>query len=683
MTVTTARSAGFCYGVKRAVDLLEHVLREDGRASTLGPLLHNPQMVEDFARRGAMVVDRIADNPAGSRVVLRSHGVEPEVYHELEAGRIPYIDATCPSVAKIHKLVGEASEQGKVVLIAGDSNHPEIMGIIGHCPGEKYVFRNSEELRNAVEAGKLSVEKNYILLAQTTFNLLEWQKCVEIVKKVYTKLLLFDTICNATLLRQREAEELARASDIMIVVGGRGSSNTNKLADICAAHCPVCRIETAAELEELDFHDVRRVGVTAGASTPAFIIKEVQTTMSEIQNQQDEMSFEEMLEQSFKTIYSKEKVRAVVTSVSPNELSVDIGTKHAGYVPLAEFTDDPNAKLDELVKVGDELELMVLRVNDVEGTAMLSKKRLDAIAGFEKVMEAEQNGEILEGTVVDVVKGGVIALSNGVRVFIPASQATATRGQELETLLKQPVQFKILETNRQRRRAVGSIRAVLRDQRKVLEDKFWQDVEVGKVYQGTVKSLTSYGAFVDLGGVDGMVHISELSWSRIKHPSEVVNVGDMVEVYVKDIDPDNRKISLGYKKTDDNPWEVLRRDHQIGEVCKVKVVSMTPFGAFAQVIPGVDGLIHISQISNERVAKPSDVLSIGDEVDVKITDIDFEKRRVSLSIRALLAPAEKAAPADDESPLVFEAGPDFKATIEEDAPIEEQILAEEPEEPQE
>ena len=382
--------------------------------------------------------------------------------------------------------------------------------------------------------------------------------------------------------------------------------------------------------------------------------------MSEILNQQDEMSFEEMLEQSFKTINSREKVNAIVTSVSPNEIAVDIGTKHAGYVPLAEYTDDPNANLEDLVKVGDELELIVLRVNDMEGTAMLSKKRLDAIAGFEKVMEAEQSGEILEGIVVDVVKGGVIALTNGVRVFIPASQATASRGQELETLLKQQVSFKILETNRQRRRAVASIRAVLKEQRKVLEDKFWEDVEVDKAYKGVVKSLTSYGAFVDLGGVDGMVHISELSWNRIKHPSEVVNVDDVVEVYIKEIDREGRKISLGYKKTEDNPWEILKRDHQAGDICSVKVVSMTPFGAFAQVIPGVDGLIHISQISNERVGKPADVLTIGQEVKVQITDIDFDKKRVSLSIRALLEPKEEQEQAaeEDVSSIVYEAGPD-------------------------
>lgn len=441
----------------------------------------------------------------------------------------------------------------------------------------------------------------------------------------------------------------------MVVADGRGSANMMALCQVCKAQCPTVWGAMPEKLGPRDFAGMGTVGITAGASMPAFIMKEVQKTMSEIANVQDEMSFEEMLEQSFKTIYSKEKVTATVTSVSPTEIAVDIGTKHAGYVPFNEYTDDPNAKLEELVKVGDQIELIVLRVNDMEGTAMLSKKRLDAIAGFEKVMEAEKSGDILEGVVVDIVKGGVIALTNGVRVFIPASQATVSRGQPLEPLLKTQVRFTILETNDKRRRAVGSIRAVLKEERKVLEEAFWKDVEIGKVYQGTVKSLTSYGAFVDLGGVDGMVHISELSWSRIKDPSEVVKVGDPLEVTVKDIDAEHKKISLGYKKDEDNPWTLLSRQYQAGDVAMVKVVSMTPFGAFAQVIPGVDGLIHISQISNTRIEKPADVLSIGQEVEAKITDIDLDKKRVSLSIRALLA--DKPAPREEDAPQMMEFGP--------------------------
>ena len=456
-------------------------------------------------------------------------------------------------------------------------------------------------------------------------------------------------------MRQQEAARLAEKSDVMIVIGGSHSSNTAKLAAICRPFCRTVQIETASQLDPADFVGARSIAITAGASTPARIIKEVHETMSEIlENQnQEELSFEEMLNQSFKSTYNGEKVTGVVTSIAPNEIAVDIGTKHAGYVPLSELTDDPTAKPEDIVHKGDELELLVVRVNDVEGTVMLSKKRLDAQAGFEKVMGAAETEEVLDGVVTEVIKGGVLALTNGVKVFIPASQATMSRGEPLEGLLRKQVQFKILEVNRQRRRAVGSIRAVLRDQRKELEEKFWAEVEIGKHYTGTVKSLTDYGAFVDLGGVDGMVHISELSWGKIKHPSQVVKVGDVIDVYVKDIDPEKKKISLGYKKDEDNPWTILQNNYSVGQVVPVKVVSLTAFGAFAELIPGIDGLIHISQISRERVGKPSDVLSVGQQVDVKITELDFERRRISLSIKALLE-EQPEAEAEAEAPEAAE-----------------------------
>ena len=658
MPVTIAKTAGFCFGVERAVSAVDKLLLNGEKIATLGPIIHNPQIIRAFSKKGAVIINEPSEAPKGYKVVIRSHGVPERVYDELISLGIPYYDATCPYVAKIHKIASDASSKKKTVLIAGDAAHPEVKGIVGFCKAGCHVFSDLDQMERFL-ADEMSVEKSYILLAQTTFNSLLWKKYTFLVRNVYTNINIFDTICNATMLRQQEAANLAEKSDIMLVVGGRGSGNTARLAEISKECCPAFVIESKDELYHIPYAKSQNIGITAGASTPAFIIKEVAETMSDILNQQDDQSFEEMLEQSLKTINSREKVTAVVTNVSPNEIAVDVGTKQSGYVPLYEFTDDPNANLEELVKVGDELELIVLRVNDVEGTAMLSKKRLDAIAGFEKVVQAEESGEILEGTVVDVVKGGVIAVTNGVRVFIPASHATASKGQELETLLKQPVRFKILETNRQRRRAVGSIRNVLKEQRKELEEKFWKDVEVGKTYKGTVKSLTSYGAFVDLGGIDGMVHISELSWSRVKHPSEVLKVGDMVEVYVKDLDPEAKKISLGYKKTEDNPWEILSREHKAGDVCKAKIISLTAFGAFAQILPGIDGLIHISQISNERIAKPEDVISVGQEVLVKITDIDFDKKRVSLSMRALMEPAEKKPePEADEAPRSYEAGPD-------------------------
>ena len=658
MPVTVAKTAGFCFGVRRAVDTVYRQLEESCRTEspklyTLGEIIHNPQVVEELNTLGAVAVEQLPElltleQTEKVPVIIRSHGVPHSVYEAFEQNGIPYVDATCPYVRQIQKIVAD-QPQDTLVLVAGDAKHPEVKGIIGHCNTTFVTFESAEELQKITENSPNLAKMNSVMVAQTTFNTSEWQKCVETAKKLYTKPKIFDTICKATLMRQTEAAHLAEVSDIMIVIGGRHSSNTRKLSDICSRYCKTIWVETAQELLNGQADVVcqiaagSRVGVTAGASTPVRIIKEVQKTMSEILKE-EEMSFEEMLDQSFKSAYTGEKVKAVVTSVAPNEITVDIGTKHTGYVPLAELTSDPSLKPEDIVKKGDEIELVVLRVNDVEGTVMLSKKRLDAQAGFEKVMAAAGTGEVLSGTVTDVVKGGVLAITEGVKVFIPASLSGVSKNEPLEQLLKQKVDFVIREVNEKRHRAVGSIKDVLKEQKKALEEKFWGEVEVGKRYQGVVKSLTSYGAFVDLGGVDGMVHISELSWLRIKHPSDVVKVGDVLDVYVKDIDTENKKISLGYKKTEDNPWEVLKRDYEIGSVVTAKVVSMTAFGAFAQIIPGVDGLIHISQISNERINKPQDVLTIGQEVQVQITDIDFDKKRVSLSMKALLDDsAEEAA----------------------------------------
>lgn len=676
MPLTVAKTAGFCFGVRRAVDTVYEQLERISSTSspklfTLGEIIHNAQVVEELDSLGAVAVDSLEklleleeqlsqQNRPYIPVIIRSHGVPKKVYEVLDSRSIPYIDATCPNVKRIQKIVEEQPE-GTLVLIAGDAVHPEIQGIIGHCNVTCVTFTSAKELAEFTENHANLSKMNSVMVAQTTFNTSEWQKCVETAKNLYTNLKIFDTICKATLMRQTEAAQLAEVSDIMIVIGGRHSSNTQKLSDICSRFTKTIWVETARELLSGQADVVcqidagSRVGVTAGASTPVRIIKEVQKTMSEILKE-EEMSFEEMLNQSFKSTYTGEKVKGIVTGIAPNEITVDIGTKHTGYVPLSELTNDPSLSTEDIVKKGDEIELVVLRVNDVEGTVMLSKKRLDAQAGFEKVMAAAGTGEVLSGTVTDVVKGGILAVTEGVKVFIPASLSGISKNEPLEQLLKQKVDFVIREVNEKRHRAVGSIKDVLKEQKKVLEDKFWSEVEVGKRYQGVVKSITSYGAFVDLGGVDGMVHISELSWLRIKHPSDVVKVGDVLDVYVKDIDVENKKISLGYKKTEDNPWEVLKRDYEVGSVVTAKVVSMTAFGAFAQIIPGVDGLIHISQISNERINKPQDVLTIGQEVQVQITDIDFEKKRVSLSMKALLEDnaQEEAAEASEETAEVNE-----------------------------
>ena len=637
MRIKIAKTAGFCFGVDRAVKMAFDTAENSPNAVTLGPIIHNPQIVSRLESMGVRSVSSPAEILPDTTVVIRSHGVGQPVYDYLCEHHIPFVDATCPFVAKIHQIVKEYSEKGYLILIAGDKTHPEVEGIVGFCRSGAVAFNREEELRKMTEKNPEWTSRPAILVAQTTFNIQEWRKSAFFAKKVYTNLIIFDTICNATEMRQQEAIVLAKESDVMVVIGGKNSSNTMKLAEICSQYCQTFHIEKASELPRLDLSTSSVIGVTAGASTPACIIKEVQETMSEFITN-DELSFGEMLDQSFKSTYNGKKETGVVVGITPTEVQVDIGTKHTGYVPLSELTDDPNAKIEDLVKVGDEIELLVVRVNDVEGTVVLSKKRLDAIAGMMKVQEAAESGEILEGNVIEAVKGGVIVSTNGVRVFVPASQASLSRVENLEELVKQHVSLKILECKeigRGRKRIIGSMKAVLKEQRKVQEEEFWKTVEVGKKYTGAVKSLTSYGAFVDLGGVDGMIHISELSWNRIKHPSEVVNVGDVLEVYVKDIDTEKHKISLGYKNEKDNPWEILKNEYPVGTVTKVKIVSITTFGAFAQIIPGIDGLIHISQISSERVNKVSDVLNVGDEVDAKITEIDFEKKRVSLSMRAV------------------------------------------------
>jgi len=626
--------------VNRAVTIVNNLLDEGKKVTTLGPIIHNPHMVAELAERGVEIADTPNDLSSMDRtLVIRSHGVPQSVIDEIEQKGISYENATCPFVSKIHQIVKDNSREGKVILIAGDENHPEVQGIVGHCEGEHYIFKNYEDLGKLLKKLENIENISICVVAQTTYDVKEWKNCLKLLKKVYTNAKIFDTICSATSIRQSEAEELASISDIMVVIGGRQSSNTAKLFSVCKSNCErTYLIESAAELDDIALIDADIIGITAGASTPARIIKEVFNTMTENieKTENTAENFAELLEESLKNFNTDEKVHGVVVGIAPNEVYVDVGRKQAGFIPLAELSNDPNAKAEDLVKIGDELDLLIMRTNDQEGTIMLSKKRLDAIKGWDEIIKANEEDTPVTGFVTDVVKGGVIAVANGVRVFIPASQATATRGEPLENLLKKEVSFKIIEVNKGRRRAVGSIRAILKEERQKLADKFWETAEIGKKYTGTVKSLTSYGAFVDIGGIDGMIHISELSWGRIKHPSEVVKVGDTVEVYIKDLDREKGKISLGYKNTEDNPWEILKRDYPEGTVTEATIVGMTDFGAFANILPGIDGLIHISQISTERIEKPQDVLKIGDKVTVKITKIDFDKKRISLSIRELL-----------------------------------------------
>jgi 4-hydroxy-3-methylbut-2-enyl diphosphate reductase len=640
MEIIKAKTAGFCFGVDRAVQLTYNLLAQGKRVATLGPLIHNPQCVADLTAKGALIAQTPADIPPGYDVVIRSHGVPKNVYNQIAAqiaGTGAEIhDATCPFVAKIHRLAEQAGQNNELLLVAGDAAHPEVQGIVGHTEGPVCVIADVEELKRCLteENGKNGV----VLVAQTTFEVKKWLECADFLKKVYTNAKIFDTICNATWTRQEEAERLAQRCDLMVVIGGRQSSNTQKLVTVAERHTKAVTVETAEQLCPAWFRGVRTVGVTAGASTPSFIIEEVLSSMSE-EIREEELSFEEMIDASLKPIYNGKVVKGIVTDVGPNEIQVDIGTKQTGFVKLEELTNDPSAKVEDLVKKGDELDLIVTKVNDQEGIVYLSKKRFDENKGKEEVAAAVESGEVMDGYVTEANSGGLVALVKNVRVFIPRSQATLRHGEDYTALVKKNVKLKIKQC--EGRRIVGSIREVLAQEADAKREAFWSDVEVGKEYHGVVKSLTNYGAFVDIGGVDGLVHISELSWNRIKHPSEVVRVGDEIDVYVKDLDTENKKVSLGYKKAEDNPWEKFKAEYPIGSEFTAPVVSMTKFGAFVRILPGIDGLVHISEISNDRVEKVSDALSVGQEVNVKLIDVDYDKKRISLSMKALL-PQEDA-----------------------------------------
>lgn len=651
--IIVAESAGFCFGVNRAINILYKLIDENKPACTLGPIIHNMQMVNELREKGVRTIDKISEAKENETIVIRSHGVPQSIVDEINERHLDYIDATCPFVSKIHKIVSETDDDS-IVIIAGDKNHPEVQGIMGHCKSKCYTFKNQEELQ---ELFSIIPQKNYKtikIVAQTTFDLKEWEKSLKSLKNVYTNTKIFDTICNATSIRQREAANISKSVDLMFVIGDKHSSNSFKLYSICSSNCEnTFFIETADELPLEMVKKADSIGVTAGASTPARIIKEVLDKMSEVNTSsvnENELSFEEMLEESLKSMNTNERVMGTVMSIAPNgDVSVDVGRKQAGFIPKDEISYDPTVTAQDVLKVGDEIELLIMKTNDQEGTIMLSKKRVDAQKNWEELEALNGSDEIFTGKVIEVVNGGIIVMLKDNRIFIPASQATLSRDEDPSALVGKEVQYRLLEVSRKgrRKRAIGSIKSVLKEKRAEEKAKLLETLAVGNHYKGVVKSLTSYGAFVDIGGVYGMIHISELSWSRIKHPSEVVNVGDEVEVYIKDINEETKKISLGYKKEEDNPWFILKNEYPVGSVVKCKIVGLTTFGAFANIIPGIDGLIHISQIANKRIDKPQDVLSVGQEVEAKIIAIDFDKKRVSLSMRALLP--EEADKAEDKA----------------------------------
>lgn len=652
--IEIAENAGFCFGVRRAVEIAEKAAGEHGKVFTLGELIHNEAAVGDLHKKGVCAVNSV-DEAAGEVLIIRSHGVSKSEKERANKLCKAVYDATCPYVAKIHGIVSGLSENGSVIVL-GDKNHPEVVGIMGNSSAKAFAAKSFEEAEDLFKSGRISENDKVSLVVQTTFDRERFLDISQRIREKHPRVQIYGTICNATAQRQESTRELAKRAALMIVVGGKSSSNTRRLAEICCEYTKTVFVTNAAQVSGQIANNLPAdcvVGITAGASTPGYIIKEVHQTMNEEikTTNENEEDFAALLEQdqSFTRLYTGKRVKATIVSVSKKEAVVEVGAKQTGYIVREELTNDPNAEVEDVVKPGDVIDAVVIKVDDNVGTVALSKKRVDAALGLEKLQAVKDANETIEGTVAQVVKGGVIVIYENTRVFIPGSHTGIPRGGKLEDLLKKPVKFKIIEVSNERGgRVVGSIRQANKEVRDAAKAKFWETIEVGQKFEGEVRSIENYGVFVDIGAVDGLVHTADLTWNRVGHPKDIVKVGDKITVIVKSFDPEKKRVSLSAKDPEDNPWTKFVSEYQKGDVIKATIVSITEFGAFAQIIPGVDGLIHISQISTDRVASIASVLTVGQEVDVKIIEIDEERERVSLSIRALSEDAEPAEEATEE-----------------------------------
>jgi len=673
MEIITAKSAGFCFGVKRAVDqvfaLVEAVKSdEQHKIYCLGQLIHNPHINRMLEEKGvvtlpeeqAIEILRQADINVRTTIVIRTHGLQSYILNALsEACNVnpmwQLIDCTCPYVTKIHDIVRKHTTENTHLIIFGDDYHPEVISTISYAAGPVSVVPSFDELCKLFQSDASFYQKDVIIIAQTTQNISEWEKSQEFLRKACTNAKIFDTICKATDERQREAQQIADSVDLMLVIGGLNSANTNQLFQVAASCNPNSfLIQDVHDMPKIN-KNINKVGITAGASTPAFIIREVQDHMSEFDKniETTEENFSQMLDETFKILKAGDVVTGVVTTVSQNELHVDIMSKATGVIPFDEISDDSSVKLADLYKRGDTIEAKVTRVSDLDGMATLSVKQVQRALNQRKVAEAFDSGEVLQGTVTEIIRGGVIVTCNFVKVFIPASQTGVRMADSMDSIKNKTVNFKVIEVDNQKKRMIGSIRAANSESRRVVSEEFWNSIEIGKKIMGTVKSLTAYGAFVDIGGVDGMVHNSELSWKKIGHPSQVVQVGQEVEVFVKEFDRERSRISLGYKTADSDPWVVFESKYKTFDTAEVTITSILPFGAFGEIVTDVDGLIHISQLANKKVNHPSEVVKVGDKITVLITEIDDERRKISLSAKALLQPENDVEP-EVEFPASFE-----------------------------
>lgn len=629
MEIKLAPNAGFCFGVRAAINKGEKLIEEGkGPIATLGPLIHNPQEVARLESLGIRSYDDLKDIQE-KNVLIRTHGVAPSIYQDIEASGHTYFDCTCPKVKKVQQIAREHAEAGYQVLILGDCNHPEVMAIVGWTNNTAIVFISMDELKALSLTGK-----KVCLVSQTTEKYERFESAVDYLKSLdLEELVIHNTICAATRDRQSDASDLARQVDLMIVIGGYNSANTCKLVSICQdAGVETKHVESVADLQDDWFKGINKIGLTAGASTPDWIIREVIDKM-------EELTMEQGLEQGYGTLEPLnlyDVVTGTVVKINPDEVMVDVGGKSEGVIPIKELSFQKDPDVEDIVKVGDEIQVMVIKMENNEGHMVLSKKRADQEKAMDELQQKFDNGEVIEAKVVSDVKGGVI-VDIGARGFVPASHLDTKYVDDIKSFVGNTYRFKIIEfdPNPENRKIILSRRVVLEEEEKTAREQFWANIEEGQVLKGRVQRIANFGAFVDLGGVDGLLHISEMGWGRVKQPTDVVNVGDEIEVYVLSADREKGKISLSLKKLIQNPWDNVAEKYPAGSVFTGKVVRIAPFGAFVALEDGVDGLVHISQIAWEHVDKVEDALSIGQEVQVKVLEVDEDRKRISLSIKDL------------------------------------------------
>ncbi|MGB9885950.1 MAG: bifunctional 4-hydroxy-3-methylbut-2-enyl diphosphate reductase/30S ribosomal protein S1 [Moorellales bacterium] len=696
MEIRVAPHAGFCPGVRRAIRLVEAELaKEKGPLYSLGPLVHNRQAVAWLQEQGLKSVDRPEEIPWG-RVVIRSHGVAPEVIAQLETRGLEVVDATCPLVRRVQIRAHELAQQGYRVVVVGEKNHPEVLGVVGWAgPGTIVV-------ENVSEAGKLPPMQKVGVVAQTTQPVDRFRQVAEVLREKASEVVVEETICQTTRQRQEAARRLAREVDVMVVVGSADSANTNRLAEICrASGTPTYRIEEADELCPQWLARASRVGVTAGASTPDWIIEEVVRKMWEIEEnkeqqnapveaanaevrpepQEEPSSPEEQaigtpeaapvaeaqgveegaappdagesgegqapvrtpeadgenvgLEQAMVSSFSLRRgdiIKGTVVQINNGEVLVDVGAKSEGIIPLSELSYRRIERPDEVVKVGDEIEVYVIRPENEEGHPILSKRRADRKRAWEKLEQAYETGGVIEAQASEVVKGGLL-VDLGVRGFVPASLVGRGYVEDLSSFVGQTLRLKVIELDRNKNKVVLSQKAVLEEEYQRQRAETWASLAEGQVRKGVVRRLTNFGAFVDLGGVDGLLHVSEISWGRVEHPRDVLEEGQEIEVKVLGVDRERERVSLGLKQLQPNPWDTAAERYPVGTIVNGKVLRLTSFGAFVEVEPGIEGLVHISQLADRRVEKPEEVVKVGDVIPVKVLAVDQTAQRMSLSLK--------------------------------------------------